>query len=215
MTDGSVNTRRYDSGGRRRAAEARRRAVLDTAVAMVGERGYAATTMAGIAAAAGVSVEYLYKTFGDKPRLVRQLLDFVLAGDDAPVPVADRAEVQRMIAEPDPRVVLALYAARCAEVNGRAAGLLSAMSAGAPGDPQLAEVVATAEAQRLAAATALTADLAGKASLRVSATDARDVLWTLTAPEIWDLTVRRRGWSPERYASWLTTVWSADLLGPV
>lgn len=214
MADDSVNPRRYDADGRRRAAGARRRTVLTTAVAMVGERGYAATTMAGLAAAAGVSVEYLYKAFGDKPRLVRQLLDFVLAGDDAPVPLDRRAEVQRMIAEPDARAVLALYAARCAEVNGRAAALLLAMSAGAPGDPQVAEVLSTAEGQRLAAATAVTADLSGKAALRVSATDARDALWTLSAPEVWDLTVRRRGWSPGRYASWLGAAWSAELLGP-
>lgn len=214
MADAPVNPRRYDAGGRRRAAAARRRAVLDTAVAMIGERGYAATTMSGLAVAAGVSVEYLYKTFGDKSRLVRELLDVVLAGDDAPVPVDRRAEVQRMIAEPDPRALLALYAQRCAEVNGRAGPLLLAMAAGATGDPQLAAVVATAAGQRLAAATAVTANLAAKATLRVSATEARDAIWTLNAPEVWDLVVRRRGWTPERYASWLATIWAADLLGP-
>lgn len=215
MPDGSVNPRRYDGDGRRRAAAARRRRVLDAAVTLIGEHGYGATTMAQLAGAAGVSIEYLYKAFGDKPRLVRSLLDYVLGGDDEPVPVSERPEVQRMRTEPDPRLVLALYARRCAEVNGRAGALLLAIAAAAPTDPQLAEVARTAEAQRLGAATAVAADVAGKGRLRGTADDARDAIWTLNAPEVWDLTVRRRGWSDERYADWLTGLWAADLLsGP-
>ncbi len=207
-----VKPRRYDGDGRRRAAGERRRRVLASAVQVISTAGYVATTMAGLAERSGVSVEYLYKTFGDKPRLARQLLDFVLAGDDDPVAVDRRAAVQAMIAEPDARVVLALYAARCAEVNARSAPLLLAMAAAAPADADLAVVVATAESQRLGAATAVTANLAGKAALRISPEAARDAVWTLNAPEVWDLAVRRRGWSAERYATWLTTLWVADIL---
>lgn len=215
MPDGSVKPRRYDGEGRRRAAVARRRRVLDTAVALIGDRGYDATTMAQLAASADVSVEYLYKTFGDKPRLVRQLLDYVLGGDEQPVPVSERPEVQRMRAEPDPRQVLALYARRCAEVNDRAGALLLAITSAAPTDPQLAELRRTVEGQRFGAATAVAVDVAGKGRLRGSADDARDAIWVLNAPEVWDLAVRRRGWSSRRYADWLADLWVADLLdGP-
>lgn len=211
--EGAVNPRRYDAAGRQRSAADRRRRVLDAAVEIISAGGYVATTMAHIAAAAGVSVEYLYKTFGDKPRLVRLLLDYVAAGDEEPVPVVQRPEVQQMKAEPDPRTVLAMYARRCALVNARAAPLLLAMTAAAPGDAQLAAVVRTAAQQRLGAAAAVVTDIESKGRLRCTPDEARDTIWTLNAPEVWDLTVRRRGWSDERYAQWVGRLMADEILG--
>src|SRR5260370_41187310 len=54
------------------------------------ERGYASTSLADIATAAGVARPTVFAAFGSKAALLRQLLDQALAGDDAPVAVADR-----------------------------------------------------------------------------------------------------------------------------
>ena len=43
-------------------------------------RGYAATTIAAVAATAGVSPETIYKSFGGKPGLVRAIADQALGG---------------------------------------------------------------------------------------------------------------------------------------
>ena len=59
--------------------------------------------MAEIAAAAGVSVETVYKAFGNKPGLVKAVFDVLVVGDDDDVPMMQREFVQRNIAEPDPR----------------------------------------------------------------------------------------------------------------
>lgn len=55
------------------------------------EHGYAATTMPAIAAAAGVSVQSVYKAFGNKAALLKTVFDVAIAGDDEPVPMLQRA----------------------------------------------------------------------------------------------------------------------------
>ena len=65
--------RSYDSSRRRERARLTREAVLDTAQRLFLEEGYAATTITSIAGDAGVSVETIYKAFGGKPGLVKEI----------------------------------------------------------------------------------------------------------------------------------------------
>jgi hypothetical protein len=46
----------------------------------------------------------------------------------------------------------------------------------------------------------------------VSPEEARDVLWAHSSVELWDLLVRQRGWSDERYGAWLGQQLVAALL---
>lgn len=62
----------------------RRRRILDAAIAVFGERGYAATSTGQIAAAAGASKETLYSYFGDKAGLLRAALTSLIAAPDRP-----------------------------------------------------------------------------------------------------------------------------------
>ena len=203
MVDDVKARRPYNADGRAGQARLRRQRVLAAALASVGTLGYAATTMPLLAQQAGVSVEFIYKTFGDKPTLVRQLLDFAAAGDDEPIPVAARPAVQAMIAEPDASAVLGLYAGMAATINGRGGPLILALAAAAPTDPRLAEIWQTSQQQRLAGTRALLANVAAKATLRIPLEAAQDVVWALTGPELHRLLVSERGWSPEAYSSWL------------
>ena len=76
--------RHYDSSNRKQAAQTRRLAVLNAARRRFLKDGYAATTVASIAADAGVSVETLSKAFGGKPGLVRALGEAGRAGGGPP-----------------------------------------------------------------------------------------------------------------------------------
>jgi hypothetical protein len=49
----------------------------------------------------------------------------------------------------------------------------------------------------------LASDLAGTGQPRVSATQARDILWTYHAPELYELLVLERGWSASRYGKFI------------
>ena len=65
--------RRYDSSGRRERARRAQGHVLKVAEELFLRDGYAGTTVAAVAAAGGVSVETIYKTFGGKPGLIRAI----------------------------------------------------------------------------------------------------------------------------------------------
>ena len=93
--------RRYNSSGRQAQARRNRQAILDAAQRQFLEGGYAATTIAAIAAEAGVSVETIYKAFGGKPGLVGAIYERGLTGREA-VPAFQRADAMRE-RETDPR----------------------------------------------------------------------------------------------------------------
>ena len=65
--------RRYDSPRRAEQARQTRAAVVEAARRLFLRDGFAATTIAAIAAQAQVSVETIYKAFGGKPGLVRAI----------------------------------------------------------------------------------------------------------------------------------------------
>gem|GEM_PF-2545395 len=84
------NSRRCDSLVRDEGANRPRRAILSAARQMILEDGCAAASLSRIAAAAGVARPTVAATFGSKPALLKTLVDAALAGDDEPIPVAER-----------------------------------------------------------------------------------------------------------------------------
>src|SRR5690242_1556591 len=93
--------RSYDASRRREQADARRHAVVLAARELFERHGFRATTMAAIAARADVSEISIYKGFGTKAALAKAVFDIAIAGDDAPVPIAERATAQAIRDEPN------------------------------------------------------------------------------------------------------------------
>ena len=46
----------------------------------------------------------------------------------------------------------------------------------------------------------------------VSVEEAGDMLWTCNSPEVYELLVVQRGWTPERYGRWVADTLTAALL---
>jgi AcrR family transcriptional regulator len=218
MTSDAVKPRRrYDNRRREEQALQGRRRILDAAYELFLEQGYPGTTMAGVARAAGVSVETVYKSFGSKAALAKKVWDVTLVGDDQPVPLAQRAEFTAMTAEPDPRRMLAGYAAIGRTLAERLGPLQRVIHEGAQaGDRELRELVATIDRERLAGASGFVAKLAERGALRrgLAPEEARDVLWTLISFEVLRLLVDGRGWSLERWERWLADTLADVLLDP-
>jgi AcrR family transcriptional regulator len=214
MSDGVKPRRRYDSSRRQEQAGENRRAVLEAARRMFLERGYAATTVGAIAAEAGVSVETVYKAFGNKPGLVKAVVDVAIVGDDESVPMVQRERVQRIEAEPDPRRKLGMYGEHLAESAPRRVPLELLVRAAAASDPGAARVWEQLEAERLTGMGMFARHLNEGGHLRpgVSVEEAQDVLWTCNSAEVYDLLVLRRGWSPQRYGRWVAAALAAALL---
>ena len=206
------NVRKYD--GKRRRLEAHRSydAIVDAARAAFEGSGYAAVTVAGIARAAGVSVETIYKRFGGKPGLVRAIYERGLAGRGVvPAPRRSDAISDR---EDDPYAIVQQWGAFAAEVSPLAAPIMLLVRSAAATEPSLAAVIVDANAQRLTRMRHNARKLAKRGFLRpgVSAARAADVLWTLVAPEFYELLVVRRGWSPAQFGRFVAEVMAATLL---
>lgn len=206
-----VKVRHYDASRRRLRAEQRRRAVVDAAQKLFFSQGYAATTITGIAEAAGVSPETVYKGFGGKPGLVRELRAHALLGA-GPVPAEDRSDQLRELV--DPRAVVRGWAKLAGEVAPRVAPILGLVREAALLDPTMRELAHDLDADRLRRMRANARFLADAGHLRpgVSLTQATDVLFAVSSQEMYDLLVVRSGWSPRRYIGFVATTIENALL---
>lgn len=209
-------SREYDASGRRETARATRRTVVAAAKALLEERGYNATTIVDVARRADVSAASVYKRFGTKAALVKEVFDDTIAGDDEPVAVAERPEVLRIQEESDVGAKLRLFAEGAAARAHRSARVQLALRNGAPVDPAVADLWQLIQAQRLTGMTMLAGHLVDTGQLRVGieVDEARDVLWTCISVEVYDLLVLQRGWSRDAYAEWLTRTLIASLTEP-
>ena len=209
----AVNTRRrYDSTGRRERARQTRDQITDTARDLFLADGYAATTVAAIAAAAHVSVETIYKGFGGKPGLVRAIIEKGLAGE-GPVPAEQRSDHIRDT-EPDPRRIFAAWAAFTAELGPRVFPILQLARDAAAGDPEVAATVEEISAARLERMTVNAHGLATAGHLRPGITvgQAADIMWAINSPELFELLVLHRGWTYEGYGQLIAQVLTSTLL---
>lgn len=208
--------RRYESPHRREQAERTRRDIVSAASRLFLERGYAGTTMAAIAAEAGVVVETVYRAFDGKMALFRAVVEGALAGgmERAAQPVEERPAIAAMIAEPDPARQVELYAATQPGIHRRAGPLLRALRDARGLDPELARIWDEMEAWRREGQGRFAEMLASRGVLRpgLSAASAGDIVWTLCSLAVHDLLVLERKWSLQRYGEWLAAALNRELL---
>ena len=198
--------RSYDASGRRAQARARRLAMVLAARDLFERDGYPPTTIAAIAAHAGVSAESVYKGFGTKAALAKAVFDLALAGDDEPVPVAERPAMQAVRDEPDVRRKIAMFADGLAYRQARSARVQILIRDGRHVDDSLAPVWDKLRDEGLAGMTMLGRHLRQTGQLRagISLDEVRDVLWNYLAIDHYERLVLSQGWPHERYTRWLT-----------
>lgn len=209
-TDPSAR-RSYDATARQAAARRNRAAVLNACRELLLAEGYQATTVRAVATGAGVSPETVYKTYGNKPGLMKALWDTTLAGDDEPVPMSERSALRQVWAEKDAHSKLRRYAAFVYGVHTRTASLFSLLS---QAGPEVAQVLATTEQERLTGVTAFVNHLAQQGMLRPGVDPAReaDACWVLAGPHVYTQLTCGRQWDADAYQQWLTLVLARNLL---
>ena len=212
--DDDVKGRTYDNSRRTDRALETRRAVVAAAREMFIKRGYPATTLTAIAERAGVSVQTVYAQFGNKITVLKDVIDYTVAGDDEPTPVANREWVQQILAEPDPRTKLALHAHGVTTIMARSYRLDWVLRTAAPVDADAEALWRKAIRQRHTGMEQLATHLHAVGALRpdVTVAEAADRIATLIDPEFYRLTVSERKWKPEQYEAWLTDLLIASLL---
>jgi AcrR family transcriptional regulator len=206
------STRRYESPEREAQARRTQEAIIEAARKQFLKAGYAATTVAGIADEAGVSVATIYKTYRSKPGLVRAIYDRGLKGR-GPVSAYQRSEEMRL-QERDPRRIMRAWGALAAGVGTEVTPILLLLRSAAGTDPDAATLLKEISDHRLKRMRYLARFLAGRGYLRdgVTVAQAADVMWTSNSAELYELFVLQRGWSIPRFGRFLADFLIASLL---
>jgi len=210
-----VKSRPYDSSRRRAQAAATRRDILEAAQRLFEQQGYVATTIAAIAAEAGVALKTVYLAFETKSGVLRALWNLLLRGDQGEAPVAERSWYREVLAEPDPDRQLRLNARNSRAVKTRIAGMLKVVRDAAPVDRDIEALWQRIQTEFHANQRVIVERLAERKALRrgLGVDRATDILWTLNHPDVWQLLVAERGWTPEQYEQWFGDTACAQLLG--
>lgn len=204
-----VKTREYRSALRAAQARQTRHAILEAARHVFAAHGYSASTVAQIAAAAGVAVDTVYASVGPKPMLFRLLLEAAISGADEAVPAEERDYVRQIRAAPTARKKIETYARAVRAIAERMAPLYLILRDAAPHAPDLARIRDEISARRAANMRRFAADLMSTGELRPELTvdEIADVVWSTNSAEFYSLLVRERGWSAEQFERWLADAW--------
>ena len=198
-------TRRYESPRRREQAAATRLEILEAAQRLFERDGYAATTMAAIAAEARVALKTVYVAFETKSGVLRALWNLTLRGEDGEDgPVSERPWYLEVLEEPDPERQLRLNARNSREGKVRIGALAEVIRSAAPIDPDIDALWARIGTDYHANQQTIVDSLNEKGALRpnLDVERAADILWALNHPNVWRLLVSDRGWTPDQYEQW-------------
>ena len=146
---GKAPTRSYVSTLRTEQAATTRRRILEAAAACFTENGYSGTSLADIAARAGVSPETV-KNNGPKRELLLGAFEQAFAGTEGPAPVVDSDPAQEILAITDADAFLTATAAFVAAANARTSVLWIEFLAAANADALVAAALDDLLARRRA-----------------------------------------------------------------
>ena len=206
--------RKYHSPLRADQARQTRGRLLDAAFVLFVDRGYAGTTIAAVAAQAGVSPETVYLTLGSKRGLLEGVIERAIAGEgDAATPEDDWwSEVARLPDAADRLERMVQYScrilARTRPIHAVIRGAADKEAFAAALGTRLLHDRLTNQTERIR--TYLRAD--HKAGLSVA--DAGERYCALASPDLYHVLTVELGWTAEQHRRWLTELLVTELLGP-
>jgi AcrR family transcriptional regulator len=214
MAEPVKTTRTYNSPRRREQAAATRARVLDAARVLFERQGYAATTIAQIAAEAGVALKTVYVAFETKSGILRTLWNAQLRGGDEDTPVAEQQWYREVLAEPDAEQQLRANARNSRNGKERVGTVLDVIHSAAPVDPDIAALWERIETEYHENQRAIVESISDKGALEpgIDVDRAADILWTINHPNQWHLLVAERGWTADQYEEWCADLACSQLL---
>jgi AcrR family transcriptional regulator len=167
--------------------------------------GYAATTLATVAAEAGVAARTVYVRFGTKAALLKRAVDVAVVGDHAPVDVTGRDWMHRAMTAPTLDERIAAFAHGSTDIMRRAGALFEVARQAEPVEPLIAEAArAGREATRDHIRTLWTvARRDGLLPPRTRVTWLAETTALLCADQTYLLATRTLGWETDHYGRWL------------
>ncbi|MHA6629003.1 TetR family transcriptional regulator [Pseudonocardia sichuanensis] len=189
-------------------ARATRQRVIEAAAPLFVRDGYLETTMAGIAAAAGVAVQTLYLSFGSKVAVLEAALGN--GADDQP-----NECIAGLRAEPSGTGAVRRYVTQTAPLIERRYPLDTVLRAAAA-DPEPAALLDRTRKAALATHALAVDELAEKPGFtgHVSLQRATEIVAALLSPETYGLLVVAQGWTTPDWAEWVGRHVAVDLFPP-
>jgi AcrR family transcriptional regulator len=212
-----VKSRRpYRSPVREERARANRLAILEAAHRRFVADGYPRTSVASIAADAGVSEDLVYLLFTTKRRLLVEVLNFAVTGELDSPRVLEQHGPQAVREEKDQRRQIAMFAADISRRTASARPIDDVMRSAALVDEAVAEKRREMHRTRLANLTQFVSWVSANGPLRegLSVEEAAATVWTITGPDVHRLVVDELFWDHERYATWIHRTLEDTLLPP-
>jgi AcrR family transcriptional regulator len=212
---GTVKRRRYDASGRRETARLRRRHILETARDLFLAEGYPATTVAAIASNADVSEDLVFRLFGSKRGVLKEIMDVAIGGDDEDIRLLDRSDPQAVRTATDQGEQIRLFAAGMTAQLDRLRRLNDLIRSAAVVEPEIAKLQHDLHhRQRRTAMNTVASWIAANGPLRDQTTveDAGAIIWTLASPEVHRALTVDCGWSPDQFERWLRRMLSSALI---
>jgi AcrR family transcriptional regulator len=204
--------RTYDSSGRTRQAQENRDRISRVAHDLFVEHGYGTTTIAGVAKAAGVSQETVYKAFGNKAALLRSAWFVMMRGDGEDTTLYDRPVTQEVLQLPDLADRIDGFARLTTERNRLIGPLLRAVEGAAAAEPGAREMLDTWKARLINVAGRFAHAAAETEQLAIPEDECRDITYAMLDGALWHRFVVERGWTDDRYAEWLSTQWRRQFM---
>lgn len=195
---------------RQQQAAQTRRQIVRTARRLFVADGYAGTTVEAIAAEAGVAVATIYKAFGTKAAIARDLQGLI---DDE----ADMASfVARARAETSPAELIRLCVAASRSLHERCGDIIAVLRSGAAVDATLAEVYAGGIQRHDDSMRRAINNLEATGALApgLAPIQATGLLSTLCSFEAFAELTARYGWTLDQCEDWITSALYQLLLNP-
>ena len=206
--------RTYNSSRRKEQARQTRSQIVEAARKLFAERGYSGATIEAIAQEAGVSVETVYATFGNKRAILSKLIDVSIVGDDEPVPLMQRSGPRAVQQEKDQYRQIELFSRDIQEIMGRMAPIFGIMRVAAKTEPDISEMLQHILENRVHGMQEFITYLIANGPLEENITpgEAAETVWAISSAEVYSLLTIDRGWSSEQYGQWLAKALTKLLL---
>lgn len=194
--------RSYNADARQAKAKQTRQRILDASKSLFELEGFELVTIEKMAQAAAVSAPTIYLLFKSKRGVLKAILDDVLLTDEF------TALRKQRLSETSPKKRLVLTAKLCRSVFDAESSQINLFRGASVLSPELKELEQEREERRYALQEELVAKMAEERSLAkgLNLTKARDILWTLTARDLYRMCVLDRGWTSDEYEAWLADV---------
>ena len=197
---------------RKERARATRRRMIEAAYKLFSERGYG-VPLTEVAREAGVAVQTLYFTFHTKAELMQAVLNLAVLGDELPMAPHERPWFAALLREPNPRKAVQIFVDATTVIMERVGPLSPSISRSS--DPEVDALWSHSEQLRVDGYRKVMEALANKGKLRrgLPMDEATDICFVLLSPQLFQQVVTLRGWSVERWRTWIGQTLGDALFG--